>query len=180
MTFQFQCPGGHLLEGEESQAGQQCQCPICQTLFIIPAPIANAPPTGQMPGVHSPQQTSPFPQSSPRPGGFPGIKTDGKRPAVKAPDFGTSEPEVLHIPCPECKEILESPIEMLEQDVICPHCQTQFQLRRRDSVEYKRKKQQELEARERRAGKAWLNWAIVIVVLVLLGLALLIFASSGD
>ena len=42
MTFHFQCPYGHLLAGEESQAGQQCMCPVCTTLFIIPAPLAPA------------------------------------------------------------------------------------------------------------------------------------------
>ena len=39
MPFQFQCPQGHLLEGDKSQAGQQCHCPTCGMLFIIPQPI---------------------------------------------------------------------------------------------------------------------------------------------
>jgi hypothetical protein len=36
MTFQFLCPQGHLLEGEEAHMGMQCQCPQCGTAFIIP------------------------------------------------------------------------------------------------------------------------------------------------
>src|SRR5688572_6236857 len=40
MPFQFQCPQGHLLEGEPNHAGQQCNCPMCGMLFIIPAPFA--------------------------------------------------------------------------------------------------------------------------------------------
>jgi hypothetical protein len=90
-----------------------------------------------------------------------------------------AEPDLLHIPCPECKLELETPLEMLDQDVMCPHCQAQFRLRRRDSIEFQRKRKQEAEIKERRAGNAWFNWAIVVVVLVLLFLAFLIFASSG-
>jgi ribosomal protein S27E len=40
MAFQFQCPQDHLLEGEESQAGQAINCPVCGMLFIIPEPVA--------------------------------------------------------------------------------------------------------------------------------------------
>jgi hypothetical protein len=40
MAFQFQCPQEHLLEGEESQAGQTIHCPVCGMLFIIPEPVA--------------------------------------------------------------------------------------------------------------------------------------------
>jgi hypothetical protein len=36
MAFQFLCPAGHLLEGEESQMGQPCPCPVCGIEFIIP------------------------------------------------------------------------------------------------------------------------------------------------
>src|SRR6185295_8589581 len=36
MTFQFLCPQGHLLQGEEAHMGMQCQCPQCGTAFIIP------------------------------------------------------------------------------------------------------------------------------------------------
>ena len=72
------------------------------------------------------------------------------------------------------KKMLETPVEMLDLDVLCPHCQAQFQLRRRDSVEFKRKKEQEAEIREFKAGKTWLNLAIVAVVLVVLFLGALI------
>src|SRR5688572_15634688 len=44
MSFQFLCPQGHLLEGIESQMGQQCQCPICGTAFIVPSPAGYSPP----------------------------------------------------------------------------------------------------------------------------------------
>ena len=41
MTFQFQCPEGHLLEGDESQAHEQIHCPQCGLLFVVPAPPAS-------------------------------------------------------------------------------------------------------------------------------------------
>jgi len=90
------------------------------------------------------------------------------------------EPDLLHIPCPECQEVLETPVEMLDQDVMCPHCQAQFQLRRSNSIEYKRKQQQKQEMRERKAGKAWFNWAIVVVVLVVIFLLILILSTPSD
>lgn len=165
MAFQFQCPNGHLLQGEESQAGQQCQCPICQMLFLIPQPLAaeateSAPPASAAESPNLPNIAPPSP------------------PATKSKaSVELKEPEILHIPCPECKTLLETPVEMLDQDVMCPHCQAQFQLRRRDSVEYKRKKKQEAEMRERKASKAWFNFAIVAVVAVLIFVGALIFMA---
>ena len=69
---------------------------------------------------------------------------------------------------------------MLNQEVLCPHCGEQFLLREKDSVEYKLKKQRDTEAKELKRGKFWLNWAIAIAVLVLVGLVVLIFATSGS
>ncbi len=43
MTFQFLCPQGHLLQGEEAHMGMECQCPQCGTAFIIPT-VAGAHP----------------------------------------------------------------------------------------------------------------------------------------
>jgi len=147
MAFQFQCPQCvNLLEAEESQAGQQCNCPFCSTLFFIPSPIAPAP---------APQPSDPVALES-------------------------KEPELLHIPCPDCQEMLETPVEMLDQDVMCPHCQAQFQLRRQNSLEYKKKQQQQREMREHKASKAWFNWAIVVAVLVVMFLLFLIFSSQSE
>lgn len=57
MPFQFYCPQGHLLEGHESQMGQQGQCPMCGAMFVFPvmgaAPAAPGMP-GQMPGAMPP------------------------------------------------------------------------------------------------------------------------------
>ncbi len=200
MAFQFQCPQcANVLQAEEPQAGAQSQCPFCQTMFIIPAPIAPAPspaspapgpaeatppggPQTPFPGVGGASPTEPSGTQTP----FPdvtgaGTSADAGSPQTGAPStFEMTESDVLHIPCPECKELLETPEEMLDQDVMCPHCEAQFQLRRRDSLEFKRKKEQQQQLKEHKAGKAWFNWAIVVVVLVLAFLVFLFIASGSD
>ena len=186
MSFQFQCPHcNNILQGEASQAGEQCQCPICNNLFIVPASVAPAAPAGPvvsgLPPSEVAQPAAAEPQSP-----FPGIQTDrvptsGPPPAPPeiTGDLAAQDPDIVHIPCPECKEVLETPVEMLDQDVMCPHCQAQFRLRRRDSQESKRKKKQQQELKERKAGRAWFNWAIVAAVLVLMFLLFLILSSGG-
>ncbi len=187
MAFQFQCPHcSNILQGEESQGGTQCQCPICNNAFIIPAPPEAAPavaqifPTPNAGPADAPMDAPVVGPTKPQPS-VPQINIHGSGPPAPPPPatFEAKDPDILHIPCPECKEVLETPVEMLDQDVMCPHCQAQFRLRRRDSQEFKRKKQQELEIKESKAGRAWLNWAIVAVVLVFLFFGFLLFASSG-
>ena len=164
MAFQFQCPQGHLLEGDESQAGQTCQCPTCGMAFIIPAPLA-AP-------VEAYAPSTPEPEFRP---GFPMVG-----PGVSAPLPGVEQaPPLLHIPCPNGHE-LETPPEMLDQEVMCPHCNAQFKLRERDSVEFKRKKQEEEDRRIERSGKLWFNWAITIAVLIVIFLVVLIAVTAGQ
>lgn len=157
MSFQFQCPQGHLLEGDESQAGQPVNCPVCQMLFLIPAPVAGP--------AHEPAPAEAAPAEEPR---RPGPVFDA--------GTVTRPPDLLHIPCPKGHE-LEVPRDMLGQEVLCPQCESQFQLRERDSVEFKRKRDEEQARRDLRVGNAWLNWAIIIAVLVVLGLIILI--ASG-
>ncbi len=36
MAFQFLCPQGHLLQGDELQVGRPCQCPYCGGVFLVP------------------------------------------------------------------------------------------------------------------------------------------------
>ena len=67
---------------------------------------------------------------------------------------------------------------MLGEEVLCPHCQVQFQLRERDSVEFKRRRDEERERREQRIGDAWFKFAVVVAVLVVLGLLALFIAIN--
>jgi len=198
MTFQFLCPQGHLLQGDPSQAGQQCACPTCGTVFIIPAPQgtpAEADPHSQAPGGASYQAVQ-HPQSG---GGFSfaGGSEQAGNPSVSVGqvgpqsefDFGgggggggDSEAagafqgggRLLHIPCPDCKQPLETPGDMVGQDVLCPYCATQFQLRYKDSEEAKEERIKERERQELKRGQMWFQWAIAATIIVLVGLIAMI------
>jgi len=156
MTYQFHCPNGHLLEGEESQAGLPCDCPTCGVRFEIPAPAELAEPGGPA--------AMQFPQV-------------GSRRAVASP-FEAGDDRNYHIPCPNGHE-LETPPEMLEQEVMCPHCGVQFRLREKDSREYRRKQELEEERRLRKSGIMRLNWPTVFALLVAPSIILLLIAG-GD
>jgi hypothetical protein len=122
MAFQFLCPQGHLLQGDESQAGQQCKCPYCESLFLVPQPLVAAPvepaepePTpppglfgdaappslgaGGAPDFSWAQQPAPGyePQPGPPPqeqaGGFPGIRVD-----ADVAGGGSGGPSVADLP----------------------------------------------------------------------------------
>ncbi len=162
MPFQFNCPNGHLLEALETQAGDQCNCPHCGVLFIIPTPPGAAAPR------ESPAVTTEVPEVH--------VKTSGLTTGFD-PSGGADE-QLLHIPCPN-GHVLDVPMDMLQQHVMCPHCQSQFMLREKDSVEYKRRREMQEELREARAGRAWLNWAIAVAVVVAVGLVILIAISSN-
>ena len=187
MTFQFLCPQGHLLEGEESQMGQQCDCPMCGMRFIIPT-IAGASPAGPQGGHGAPE----YGGGQAYGGGYqePSTGFDFAQPTVgpidpfaaAEPDEAASpfdgaaaaepvdaEPQILHIPCPAGHE-LETPPDMIGQDVLCPYCGVQFNLRYKDSTEYKVDLAAERERKEEKAGKMWFQWAIIAAVVVLLGL----------
>jgi hypothetical protein len=185
MAFQFHCPQGHPLETDESFAGQPCQCPYCGMTFPIPAPTQaprfGAPAFGPVAGPPG-SAPSPYAPPSGAPAPFPGVQ------ATPGPQIGPApvpftqkpaEPEILHIACPNGHE-LETPRDMLNQDVLCPHCNVQFRLREKDSVEYKRRQQQEVERRDRKAGRMWLNYAIVAAVLVVIGIVGLILMSTSS
>lgn len=167
MPFQFHCPQSHLLEADESQVGQQCQCPMCGALFPIPAP-AGVPEARATPfSFHSAPAAETF--------SFPNVAQGA--PAAHPFEQQSSASRFLHIPCPRGHE-LEVPPEMLGQDVLCPHCQTQFRLRDKDSVEFKTKKRKELELKDYKSGQLWMTWAIVIGVVVLIGLVVMIGISA--
>jgi transcription elongation factor Elf1 len=177
MSFQFQCPHcQQILEGDPAQASQMCQCPTCGQQFIIPAPLDPADA-----GLHAAASSASLPASSPEsPAGgesFPEVI-----PGVKSNPFAPPGPKMYHIPCPQCPDqrLLETPAEMLGQDAICPYCGVRLRLRENDSLEYKRQRQEEIERKERKAGRAWLNAAIVFVVLTVIALLGLFMMATPD
>lgn len=186
MSFQFQCPQGHLLEGDPSQAGQAVNCPTCGMLFLIPAPLAapveQASAFGPSFGPPGEQAASRFAHLGAASAADEAAPDRGEpaAPVMEAPE-PPAEPELLHIPCPNGHE-LETPLDMLEQEVLCPQCNAQFRLRKKDSVEYKRKQEEADRLKEIKSGNFWLNVAIVAAVLVgllVVGLvAMTIFGST--
>lgn len=157
MSFQFECPNGHLLEGTPDQAGQQCHCPTCGMLFLIPEPVAE----------ETPAEDGDWPQIG------------GRRKRGLGDLAAPTGPVLLHIPCPNGHE-LETPPEMLDQEVLCPQCHAQFKLRRSNSVEFKRQQEEALMIKEHRLGTAWLQGAIIIAVLIVIGLGALIAISIAN
>jgi hypothetical protein len=175
MTFQFLCPQGHLLQGEEAHMGMQCQCPQCGMAFIIPT-IDGPAPSGQSASLGS-QSLELAPLDEGEDFVEEPIPTH-KRPAEPAPsldladlaatELGTNirDEPMLHIPCPNGHE-LETPMDMVGERAQCPHCGVEFKLRREKSIEYLH--QQELL--DRRRARFWFQLSIMVasfVVMVLL------------
>ena len=175
MAFQFLCPQRHLLQADESEVGQQMQCPYCGVVFLVPQPLSSA-----APGP-SPPAPPASPESEPQAPGFPGIQTEprvGQAPAAVAGEPSefelptAADLPIVHVVCPNGHS-LETPQEMLGQEALCPFCQVQFRLRLEESVEYREEKAKEQERREIRAGQLWLRWAITAAVVVGFGLIVL-------
>ena len=186
MTFQFLCPQGHLLQGEEAHMGMQCQCPECGTAFIIPTVVHGAEATvDEMIAPLHDDDTSSAPP--------PDISSDETPPPPDEIEDGAAHLDVselaenelkqaavaesmLHIPCPNGHE-LETPLEMVGHRAKCPHCGVEFRLRREKSVEFLR--QQEII--DRRRARMWFQLSIVVAsfVIVML-LAMVMMAIFSD
>ena len=191
MTFQFYCPQGHLLQGDAAHMGMTCQCPHCGTTFIIPtvtlqdAETVAAEPTAVDPFGAEPGEAAaeddflanlgrrPSSDSAPSFDDFTAATPGhGRRPSIEL-ETEQASPRVLHIPCPNGHE-LETPLDMLGQEALCPHCGAQFRLRSEDSVEAQRQR----EKRDRQRGQVWFYWAITTAVIVTIGLVALIVLSA--
>ena len=193
MAFQFYCPQRHLLEAAEAQAGQQSQCPICGTAFMIPAPPAAMPVSSV---VSPPSRQGPPPLQSPAPSNVfrdapsPGPSTAEVDPIAamrsalerstpaSAPASAPAEPreELVHLFCPNGHE-LETPTDMLGQEALCPHCRAQFRLRMRDTREF----QAEQLRKEQEFNRKALRWAIGTAVVIGLGLlAMALYTVLGE
>jgi hypothetical protein len=92
MAFQFLCPQGHLLQADESHAGQQSQCPHCGSLFLIPRPnpAADASTTPGNPPLEQPSVPPPVSQP-PAPDAPPFPSPDSPAPDFQLP---ATEPQV--------------------------------------------------------------------------------------
>ena len=179
MTFQFLCPQGHLLEGEEAHMGMQCECPQCGTAFIIPT--IDRPGHGRAQVEVSDYELEPISPVEGLPDRSRGPEVDDVALAgldmreIAATELGAAvdAEQMLHIPCPNGHE-LETPVEMLGQRAACPHCGAEFRLKREKSIEYLH--QQDII--ERRRARFWFQLAVMaasfvgFVLIVMLGIML--------
>jgi hypothetical protein len=189
MTFQFLCPQGHLLQGEEAHMGMQCQCPECGTAFIIPTVVHGAEATVD-------EMIAPLYDEEPRAAPAPAISADEIPPPppdetdeaaahldVSVSPFAASElkqaavaESMLHIPCPNGHE-LETPPEMVGHRARCPHCGVEFRLLRKKSTEFLRAQ----EIIDRRRARMWFQLSIVVgsfVVIMLLAMVMMAIFSD--
>lgn len=201
MTFQFLCPQGHLLQGDEAHMGMQCQCPQCGTAFIIPTveqpahsdvddligPLRQQlaseadTPFESAAGPANAEQLDAGPFHAEPPGEGP--QSDPASSPFDPESFVAGElgraavaETLLHIPCPNGHE-LETPLDMIGQRVMCPHCRAEFRLRREQSIEYIR--QQEII--DRRRAKFWFQLSVVVgsfVVVLLLAMMVVMMSSN--
>ena len=200
MTFQFLCPQGHLLQGEEAHMGMQCQCPQCGTAFIIPtiesapspAGASAAPDLGLAPFDDADPLTGPAStpsrQRESAPSGLEdfaagGFESHDLGSRSFAADEGISEAigglsdevgeVLLHIPCPN-GHVLDVPLDMIGARAMCPHCRAEFRLRREKSEEYLR----EQEILDAKRAQFWFKLAIIAAGVVVIVLLVMILAAS--
>jgi hypothetical protein len=79
------------------------------------------------------------------------------------------EPAVVRIPCPQGHE-LQTPTDMLNQEVLCPICSTQFHLRYEDSVEFKQEQAELRRQKTEKLNQAALKWSIIAAVVIVLSI----------
>lgn len=192
MPFEFNCPQGHLLSAEPEQVGQLVECPMCQSQFAIPTPAAAPPAAAPPPPAAAPPPVAPprtatqsAPPNSPPLAGADAEGFDplggidlpaGDEDAGEYDDGGFGDIDIYSIPCPN-GHILETPAEMIGQHAMCPHCQAQFELREKDSNEYKERRRREIERHDAVVGEKWLKRAIWIAVAVGVGLIIMVIVS---
>lgn len=173
MAFQFLCPQGHLLQGEESQAGQKCKCPYCSVEFMVPPPSGVVEQQPQSPEQPAAEEAWAAEQET-----FPAMGPQAEGDVVGQLGLpGASQTNVVHVICPNGHQ-LETPRDMLGQEAMCPFCQSQFRLRFEDSVEGREEKARRRAKQEEKLAKAWLNWTIGIAFVVVVGVITMIAMAS--
>ena len=92
MPFQFCCPQGHVLQGDESQVGQLFHCPMCGSNFLVPPPEMGPAAAGgyfqgagNWPGTNAPAPT--FPAQ----GGMPGMLPPQAMPQMPGSQMPSSQ-----------------------------------------------------------------------------------------
>lgn len=122
MPFQFLCPQGHLLEGVESQMGQQCQCPLCGTAFIVPViGAAPAPQPATMPPAYAAPSYAPAPPAYSPPPNYEQPQPPPAAPSAGVlPDLNLTPSAAQPSATAAAPAISDKPPEASEQQVPAP------------------------------------------------------------
>ena len=188
MTFQFRCPNGHLLEAEDHDIGQVVHCPVCATAMAIPPNPAGPPMAAPVSPAYvapeavydEPEEVEAFPdvtgEDELAESEFQVDTGDESRDDSDVPNFdGEMEnKDELHIACPN-GHVLVVTRDLLQEEAICPHCNAEFELVERNSVEAKQKRAIQAERRAEKTERVFLYWGIGVAVLVvgaIIGLAI--------
>ena len=122
---------------------------------VGPGPVAEAAPQIQVGPSAAPSEAATPPAAPAEP--------------AKPAEPEKKEPRIVRIPCPQGHE-LQTPMDMVNQDVLCPICNTQFHLRYEDSIEFKQEQADLRRRKEEELNQAALKWAIIAAVVVVVGI----------
>jgi len=131
-------------------------CPICRT----PAETGRQRPAAPPPVAMAPA-AAPAAAAAPRPSG----------------------PKYYRIPCPNGHHLKVGPA-MIGQQAVCPTCNTVFEIRLEDSLEYQREQESLRHQKEAEDAEKWLKraiWSAVFIGASLIGMTVLyaVFRQAG-
>jgi len=149
MSFEFYCPNGHLLEGDDEQLGTQGRCPICGVLFMFPKTTLVARREKQRHEARSAAEDAAAESSTPEPASEPLVP----------------ERRVIQVYCPN-GHVLNTPEELLGSEAMCLKCKTRFTPTVERSVTYLRNKHRYETQKAESQGRFWMGVAVLAVTAV--------------
>jgi len=149
MSFEFYCPNGHLLEGDDEQLGTQGRCPICGTLFRFPT-------TTLVARREKLRREAEMPASD--------AAAESAAPEL-APEPVVPERRVIQVLCPN-GHVLNVLEELLGSEAVCLKCKTKFVPTTERSIPYLRTKHRYETQKGEAQGRFWMGVAVLGVTAV--------------
>lgn len=154
MSFEFYCPKGHLLEGDDEQLGTQGRCPLCRVLFTFPTTTLVARRKKLRHEAISSDD---------------GTGADG---AAVAPAAGevpqapfVPERRMIQVLCPN-GHVFNTLEDLLGNEAVCLKCKTRFTPSVERSVSYLRTKHRYEKQKGEVQGRFWIGMAVLGVTAV--------------
>lgn len=166
MSFEFYCPNGDLLEGDDEQLGTQGRCPICGSVFMFPKTTLVAAREKRRRDAQNAVDVA---------------AVDAAVEADPPPEPLVLEPRVIQVLCPN-GHVLNTPEELLGSEAVCLKCKVRFSPTVERSVTYLRNKHRYETQKGAAQGRFWLGVAIVaatVVVTALVVAAVYLQRSKG-